>query len=150
MDWEHRGFLSRLLLSACFHLNLDSITHPPHVVVQRVELVRAMWPCISSFTAFSGSCPGPGQRVELRIIKDGWIWSFCCGAVGLVASWERWNAGSIPGLAQWVKDLTCCSCSLGHNCSSDLIPGPGTPYASGQPKKKEEKKRRWVELPRMG
>ena len=29
------------------------------------------------------------------------------------------------------------SCSLGHNCSSDLIPGLGTPYAAGQPKNKE-------------
>ena len=25
-------------------------------------------------------------------------------AMGLVASWERWDAGSIPNLAQWVKD----------------------------------------------
>ena len=33
----------------------------------------------------------------------------------------------------------CCSCSIGHNCSSDLIPGPGTPYAVGWPKKKKTK-----------
>ena len=32
-----------------------------------------------------------------------------------------------------------CSCGLGCNCSSDLIPGWETPYALGQPKK--EKKR---------
>ena len=32
--------------------------------------------------------------------------------------------------------IQCCySCSLGCSCSSDLIPGPRTPYASGQPKK---------------
>ena len=24
------------------------------------------------------------------------------------------------------------SCDVGHNCGSDLIPGPGTPYAAGQ------------------
>ena len=35
----------------------------------------------------------------------------------------------------------CHSCSLGCNCSSDLIPCPGTPHASGQPKKKKEKKK---------
>ena len=28
-----------------------------------------------------------------------------CGATGSMASWERWVAGSIPGLAQWGKDL---------------------------------------------
>ena len=28
---------------------------------------------------------------------------------------------------------------LGHNCGSDLLPGPGTPYASGQPKFKKKK-----------
>ena len=27
-----------------------------------------------------------------------------CGATGSVASWECWDAGSIPGPAQWVKD----------------------------------------------
>ena len=28
-----------------------------------------------------------------------------------------------------------CSYSIGHNCGSDLIPGPGTPYALGRPQK---------------
>ena len=31
------------------------------------------------------------------------------------------------------------SCSLGYNCGSDLIPGPGTPYAVRWPKKKKQK-----------
>lgn len=31
--------------------------------------------------------------------------SSCCGAIQLAASWEHWVAGSIPGPAQWVKDL---------------------------------------------
>ena len=30
----------------------------------------------------------------------------------------------------------------GHNCSSGLIPSPGTPYAEGQPKKKKKKKKK--------
>ena len=33
----------------------------------------------------------------------------------------------------------CRSHSLGHNCSLHLIPGLGSPYASGQPEKKEKK-----------
>ena len=33
------------------------------------------------------------------------IRSSCCGAVGSAASWECWDVGLIPGLAQWVKDL---------------------------------------------
>ena len=28
----------------------------------------------------------------------------------------------------------CLSFNLGHDCISDLIPSPGTPYAAGQPK----------------
>ena len=39
-----------------------------------------------------------------------WAWprksqSSHCGAMGLVASWEHWDIGSIPGLAQWIKNL---------------------------------------------
>ena len=29
----------------------------------------------------------------------------CCVATGSLASWDPWDAGSIPSLAQWVKDL---------------------------------------------
>ena len=32
----------------------------------------------------------------------------------------------------------CHSCGLGYNCSWDLIPGPGTPYAVWRPKKKKK------------
>ena len=42
------------------------------------------------------------------------------------------------GLRIW----RCCSLGLGRDCSSDLIPGPGTPYAAGWPNMKKIKKRR--------
>ena len=32
-------------------------------------------------------------------------WSSCCGTKESAASCERWDTGSIPGQAQWVKDL---------------------------------------------
>ena len=36
--------------------------------------------------------------------KKGQLWSSCCGTKGWAVSWERWDADSIPGPAQWVKD----------------------------------------------
>ena len=30
--------------------------------------------------------------------------SSCCGTTGLVVSWEHWDTGLIPSLAQWIKD----------------------------------------------
>ena len=64
------------------------------------------------------------------------------GETGLAASWEHWDTGSIPGLAQWVKDLHGHSFSLGLDCGSFLIPGLGTPYAARRQKKKEKKEKK--------
>ena len=41
------------------------------------------------------------EFLELEYIP----WSFCCGTMGLAASLEHWDTGSIPSQAQWVKDL---------------------------------------------
>ena len=40
-----------------------------------------------------------------------------------------------PALHSGLRIRCCCSCSLGHNCGLDLIPGPGTPYGVRWPKK---------------
>ena len=57
-------------------------------------------------------------------------------ATGSEASWERWEAGSIPCWAQWVKDLALPQLQI-RSQASDLIPGLGTPYATGWSKKKK-------------
>ena len=36
------------------------------------------------------------------------------------------SMSSIPGVAQWVKDLELLCCGTGHSSSSDLISGLGT------------------------
>ena len=59
-------------------------------------------------------------------------------AMASVVSLQRQDAGSIPGPAQWVKGLALLQ--VGHNCSSDLIPGQETLYAAGWPKGKEKER----------
>ena len=62
-----------------------------------------------------------------------------------VVQWDLWHFGStgiqVCSLAQHsqLRIQCCCSCILGHNCGLDLIPGPGTSYAAGQPKMGEER-----------
>ena len=54
--------------------------------------------------------------------------------------WHLWSTETqIQSLAQHsgLRILHCLSCDIGGNCISDLIPGPGTPYAMGQPKNKK-------------
>ena len=43
----------------------------------------------------------------------------------------------IPALAQWVKDLVLVQLRYRLQLWLDLIPGQGTPYAMGRPKKKK-------------
>ena len=60
----------------------------------------------------------------------------------------QWNQGYLGSTWTWVHSPAwhsglriwhCHSFSLGHSCISDLILGPETPCASGQPKKKKKK-----------
>ena len=54
-----------------------------------------------------------------------------CGTRGSVASLEHRHVGWIPGQHSGLRIQYCCSC--GCNCGSNLIPGPRTPCAIGQP-----------------
>ena len=63
--------------------------------------------------------------------------------VPAVAQWDRWHLW-IPGMQvqspAWHSGLRiggCCSCGVGCNCGSALIPGPETPYVLGPSKKKQ-------------
>ena len=64
-----------------------------------------------------------------------------CGAMGLAVSLEHWDAGLIPSLAQGVKDLALLHQQRRLQLCSGLIPGLGTPYAMGWPKKKMKKEK---------
>ena len=66
--------------------------------------------------------------------------------VSPVAQENRQHLGStgtqVPS-PPWCNELRiqhCHSCGLGYNCSFDLTPGPGTPCATGQPKKRKKRK----------
>ena len=52
-----------------------------------------------------------------------------------MAQWNRcWDAGSIPGPAQWVEDVALPQLWLRLQLQLRSDPWPGTPYVMGQPK----------------
>ena len=59
-------------------------------------------------------------------------WCFCSAGTQ-VQSLARHS-----GLRIW----HCHGCSVDSNCSLELIPGPGTPYALGWPKKEKKGRRK--------
>ena len=64
-----------------------------------------------------------------------------CKGIGGFLGARRWRfdfPAQHCGLRRW----HCCSCGLGCSCGSDLIPGLGTPCATGWPKKEKKKKKR--------
>ena len=64
-----------------------------------------------------------------------------------MTQWDWQHLGSpgiqAPSPAQHdeLRIWRCCSCGLGCKYGSDLIPGLGTPYATGRPKKRKKKKK---------
>ena len=83
-----------------------------------------------------GSIPSPAQWVKSLVqwVKDPGAGHSC--STGRPAQWVRvrgmGRSCSTGRPAQWIKDQ-----GVGCICGLDLIPGVGTPYASGWPKKKK-------------
>ena len=74
------------------------------------------------------------------------------GRASAVAQQDRRCLGSpgarvqSPAWHRWLRIWHFYSYGLGRDCSSDLIPGLGVPYAAGWPKmekKKKKKKKVW-------
>jgi len=79
-------------------------------------------PTVASHQSHSG--PTPSFRVPVMVQAD---------------RWRLRSTGTqvrSPARHSGFRIQHCHSCSLGYNCGSDLIPGQGTPYALGQPKKR--------------
>ena len=58
-----------------------------------------------------------------------------------MASLEQWDAGSVLSPIQRVKDPVLLQVWHRSQFSSDLIPGPGTPYATGVAQERKEGKK---------
>ena len=57
--------------------------------------------------------------------------------MGSAASWECWDAGLIPDLAQWVKDVVWLQVWLRSQLQLRSDPWPGNTPQGGQKKKKK-------------
>ena len=53
-----------------------------------------------------------------------------------MVSWEPWDSGSIPSLAQWLKDLVLPQLQLRLQLWLEFDPCPGNPRVAKKKKKK--------------
>ena len=92
------------------------------LIIGRGSCVIRAWPsfqCLPRFPSDIASPPGPIRMLS----KKAKIWEFLLWLSGL----RTWcflseDAGSIPGLAQWLKDLAIAtSFRVGRRCSSDPV-----------------------------
>ena len=87
------------------------------------------------------------QKNEFLKITKQPDWKMGRRGVPIVGQWDPQHLCSarrqVWSLAQHsvLRIQHCCSCGTGCNYGSDLIPGSGTPYATGWPKKKKN----WAE-----
>ena len=100
----------------------------------RLRGAERSFPIAFASEVLPGTWPGDclRQSSSLRKTKPR---SSHSGTTGPAASW-------VPSPAQHsaLKIQRCRSCGSGHDCSSDLIPGSGAPWAIGQPKMKRKKR----------
>ena len=100
-------------------------------IQQNKQVNRAKSKSVSMFQSHS---PASGDYEQ-------WLFLLWCNRIGgdLVATGTRvWFLAWHSGLGT----LHFCSCRLGQDCGSNLIPGLGAPYAAGQPKMTKKKKRK--------
>ena len=76
-----------------------------------------------------------------EMIKRGHWGSSCRGTTGSAASLQHWDPGSIPGPAQWVKDLVLLQLQRRSQLQLRSDPWPGNPICRGVAKKEKKKKR---------
>ena len=74
------------------------------------------------------------NKTQEKLFQENLCGNSHCGTTGIGSALGVLDVGLIPVPHSGLRIQCCCSCVL------DLIPGLGTPYAAGQPKKKKKKK----------
>ena len=80
--------------------------------------------------------------MEVNVLNLEKIRSPRCNTTGAVVSWEGWEAGSIPGLAQWVGDPVLLQLWLRSHLrlTSDPWPRNSMHHGVAKTKRKKEEK----------